>query len=180
MHRQHTMPHGPHAALLPEPRMVLTPFRSLKNSLRHLSAGQAREKALKAAQRTRSANLQASEQPSSSTIQAAGVVERDAAAQQGCQDAPERLSSSALLRRLTAVSMANEALDTFLQDPASRQSPSDLQGFTEASPLSCKIAIVSMDSLLGTECMVLSMHSAHITLQVAAHYSRRQLLTISR
>lgn len=82
--------------------------------------------------------MQASRQPGPSKMQAAGVIETEAAAQQRYQNAPERLASSALLRRLTAVSTANEALDVFLQDPAARQSPTDLQGFTEARITSCK------------------------------------------
>ena len=131
------MSHGPYSALLSEPRVAPMPFKPLSSSLRHLLAGQAWKKASKALQRTGAVVLQTSKQPSPSTVQPAGVIERDAAAQQGYQAAPERLSSSALLRRLTAVPTANEALDVFLQDPAARQSPNDLQGFTEASPTSC-------------------------------------------
>ena len=136
MQMQHTRPHGPYPALLAGMHVVTIPLRSVKSSSRHLPAGQARKRVSKAVQRLGAADLQAPKQPGPSTIQAAGMIERSADAQQKYSDAPERLSSSALLRRLTAVSTANEALDIFLQDGAAMQCSDALQGFTEASPVS--------------------------------------------
>ena len=130
---QHTVLHGPVPALLAESYVGVPPFRSVEDSCRHLPGGQARKTALKAVQRTGAADVQASKQPSLSTVQPTGVLEKGTFAQQCLPDAPERLSSSALLRRLTAMSTANEALDIFLQDGAARQSSDTLQRFTEAS-----------------------------------------------
>lgn len=131
---QHTLPRGPYPALLFGSHVVTTPFRSLKSSHRHPLAGQAKNRASKAVQRIGAADLQTPKQPGSSMMQAADIIERDADRQQDYPIAPERLSSSALLRRLTAVSTANEALDIFLQDGAATESSNALQGFTEASP----------------------------------------------
>ena len=129
---QHTGLRGPVPALLAESYVGAPPLQGFKSPCRHLSGGQARKKASKALQHTGAADVQASQQPSPSMMQAAGILEKGADEQQGLVDASGRLSSSALLRRLTAVSSANEALDIFLQDGAARQSPGALQGFTEA------------------------------------------------
>lgn len=145
MHRQNTLPHGTVSALLTEMQAVLRPFRSLKSLHRQPPGCQTRKTASKA---TGAADMQASKRPSPSTMQTAEVLERDTAAQQGRPGVPERLSSSALLRRLTAVSTANEALDIFLQDGAAGQNPDSLQGFTEASPLHCARASCSSVPLL--------------------------------
>ena len=59
------------------------------------------------------------------------VSEQSAAAQAGQSPGSERLSNASLIRRLTAVATANEALDIFLQDSDAKQAPEELQGFTE-------------------------------------------------
>lgn len=48
---------------------------------------------------------------------------------------PARLSSAALLRRLTACDVANEALNIFLQETESAASTSYATGFSEVSNL---------------------------------------------
>jgi hypothetical protein len=59
-------------------------------------------------------------------------VSKHSAAEQTDQKAgSKRLSSAALVRRLTAVATANEALDIFLQDSDAELAPEDLQGFSE-------------------------------------------------
>ena len=130
--RPQTMLHGFPCLRFTDLHAAVPPLNGSSSSLRRPSGAQGRRRASTIVHNIGAADIQASRRASGSLAQTPQLAEKIGDAQLG-QQTPDRLSNSALLRRLTAVTTANEALDIFLQDNAVALTSDALQGFTEAS-----------------------------------------------
>ena len=150
-----------------ESHATVLPLNGSSSSTRRLSGAQGRRRASTIVHSIGAAHMQASSQASASLADTMELAEKIADPQLGQQGTPDRLSNSALLRRLTAVTTANEALDIFLQDNAVALNLDALQGFTEASASSKGLAWKMVESSVHSYAAERRFHFAKT---IARHY----------
>lgn len=122
-----TMLHGPASRLALDPAPAPPLLRPFSGSNAHIMRRRPRICSQTAVHSMGTTDMPATAQPSPQPE----VSKQIAAAKADQLPGSTRLSNAALVRRLTAVATANEALDIFLQASDAKQAPEELQGFTE-------------------------------------------------